>query len=144
MITGFPGETERDHADTLALVEELPFTYLHVFPFSPRDGTVAEALNREMPVPQRVAGERSRELRDLVRRKGDTYRSQRSGGQATVVVEGKGTALTEDYLRVRVDGPPPGDAGVLHTGVLKGDGPDLYIALNAAAAAAPPTTPRSA
>ena len=44
VIAGFPGETEADHAATVALVERLPFTYLHVFPFSLRPGTAAERL----------------------------------------------------------------------------------------------------
>ena len=63
VITGFPGETDEDHAQTRALIEELPFTYLHVFPFSPRKDTVAETL--QSPVPQRVAGDRARELRTI-------------------------------------------------------------------------------
>ncbi|HSG47788.1 MAG TPA: MiaB/RimO family radical SAM methylthiotransferase [Longimicrobiales bacterium] len=130
IITGFPGETDRDHADTAALVEELPFTYLHVFPFSPRDGTVAAELNREVPVPQRVAGERSRELRERVHAKGEAYRRARAGQRATVVVEGSGSALTEDYLRVALVGDPPADTRRLHAGVLSAEGPDLYIALD--------------
>ena len=71
IITGFPGETDADHASTVALVEELPFTYLHVFPYSPRDGTVAAELPG--PVPQRVSRERGRELRELAERKGSRY-----------------------------------------------------------------------
>jgi threonylcarbamoyladenosine tRNA methylthiotransferase MtaB len=82
VITGFPGETEQDHADTVALVEELPYTYAHVFPFSPRDGTVGADLAKEMPVPQRVAGNRSREIRDIVQAKGEAYRRARAGTRA--------------------------------------------------------------
>ena len=41
VIAGFPGETEADHRGNAALVERLPFTYLHVFPYSPRPGTAA-------------------------------------------------------------------------------------------------------
>lgn len=130
VITGFPGETEDDHASTVALVEELPFTYLHVFPFSPRDGTVAAALNQRDPVPQRVAGERSRELRERVHAKGAAYRASRAGGAAEVALEGRGgTALTGDYLRVRVGGGGPGEARRLHRAVLRGTGDDLYIDL---------------
>ena len=80
VITGFPGETDEDHAATRSLIEELPFTYLHVFPFSPRDGTVAAELQREMPVPERTAGERSRDLRALVQDKGEAYQTARIGG----------------------------------------------------------------
>lgn len=101
VITGFPGESPEDHGSTKALLEELPFTYLHVFPFSPRNGT--PALDLPQPVPQRVAGERGRELRELALRKGEAYRARRAGSEAAVVLEGGGGwALTEDYLRVEV------------------------------------------
>ena len=134
VITGFPGETERDHEATRALIEELPFPYLHVLPFSPRDGPVAVDLPD--PVPQRVAGERSRELREIAQAKGSEYRTTRIGGSAKVVVEGDGgTALTGDYLRVGVgDGVPPAHRALtgvlprLPAGTLQGDADHLYIA----------------
>jgi len=119
IITGFPGETDADHAQTVALVEELPFTYAHVFPFSPREGTPAAELAREMPVPQRVAGERSRELRELLAAKGSEYRRRRAGGSAQIVLEGEGrSGLTEDYLRVAISGKVPEDRGRAHAAVL--------------------------
>ncbi len=127
VITGFPGETDADHESTRALVEELPFTYLHVFPFSPRSDTVAASLPN--PVPQRVAGERARELRTLAIEKGSAYREGRVGMRATVAVEGRGgTGLTEDYLRVGVRGVAERSlsAGLL-TGTLLGDSSQLYI-----------------
>ncbi len=134
VITGFPGESEEDHGSTRKLIEELPFTYLHVFPFSPRSGTAATELPD--PVPQRVAGERSRELRELAQAKGRAYRGSRVGTRAEVVLEGEGkTGLTGDYLRVDVRGFParaPGDESApstgLHQGTLQGEGGDLYIA----------------
>jgi len=132
IITGFPGETDEDHHLTRALVEELPFTYLHVFPFSPRDGTPAESLPD--PVPQRVAGERGRDLRELGLAKGIRYRQGRVGDEASVVLEGDGGwALTEDYLRVAVhngnawDGSPK---EALPRGRLQGSGEHLYIDLS--------------
>jgi threonylcarbamoyladenosine tRNA methylthiotransferase MtaB len=125
VITGFPGETESDHEATRDLIEELPFTYLHVFPFSPRDGTGATALPD--PVPQRVAGERARELRALADRKGRAHRAARAGTPARIVVEGEsGTGLTGDYLRVRADPADAHGRGVLD-GVLEADGDDLRI-----------------
>jgi threonylcarbamoyladenosine tRNA methylthiotransferase MtaB len=126
LITGFPGETEADHAVTRDLVLELPFTYLHVFPFSPRDGTPAAGLPGR--VPQRVAGERARDLRELGQGKGLAYRSRVSGSRARVVLEDRGTtALTGDYLRVGVPEPPP-SPGRLLDGTLQGGGGHLYIA----------------
>ena len=128
IITGFPGETDVDHEDTVRLVEELPFTYLHVFPFSPKDGTVASALPN--PVPQRVAGERSRELRALAQEKHRRYRESRAGEVSVVTLEAQGRrGLTGDYLRVDVEGAGVEDCGRLHSGVLRGSGEDLYIEL---------------
>jgi threonylcarbamoyladenosine tRNA methylthiotransferase MtaB len=126
IITGFPGETPEDHALTRALVHELPFTYLHVFPYSPRQGTPAADLPGR--VPQRVAGERSRELRELGMEKGLAYRARRVGTRARVVLEDRGaTALTGDYLRVDVHEPPPAPGGLLE-GTLQGRGGHLHIA----------------
>jgi threonylcarbamoyladenosine tRNA methylthiotransferase MtaB len=134
VITGFPGESASDHDDTYALIEELPYTYLHVFPYSPRDGTPAAELHAADPVPQRVAGERARSLRELAAGKGAAYRMTRVGAEAEVTLEAGGSlALTGDYLRVGVagDGTPGAAAGRdrLHRGVLRGDRGDLYIDL---------------
>ena len=104
VMTGFPSETERDHAATVALVERLPFTYLHVFPFSVRPGTPAEKLSDR--VPNGVATRRAAELRALAARKSAAYHAGRAGGLADVVVIGRGgdrEGVTGDYLTVQVD-----------------------------------------
>jgi threonylcarbamoyladenosine tRNA methylthiotransferase MtaB len=131
VITGFPGETDADHAATYALVEELPYTYLHVFPYSPREGTPAADLHAAAPVPQRVAGERARALRELAAAKGAAYRATRVGAEAEVTLEaGETLALTGDYLRVGVAGSAgPAGGARLHRGVLRGHRGDLYIDL---------------
>ena len=126
IITGFPGETDTDHARTVALVEELPFTYLHVFPYSPRDGTVAADLPD--PVPERVSRERGRELRALAEEKGVRYARRRGGAGVEVVMEGTGgTALTGDYLRVSVVSRARPDPLLLHRGRLSPDGSRVRI-----------------
>ena len=105
VIAGFPGETEDDHAATLALVEDLPLTYLHVFPFSSRPGTAAARLPER--VPPGVVDRRAAELRALGARKAAAYRARRAGGAADVVVTAGGprpTGVTEDFLTVRVPG----------------------------------------
>ena len=131
VITGFPGETPQDHGETLALVEELPFTYLHVFPYSPRDGTAAMELPD--PVPSRVAGERARELREAAQAGGEAYRLSRVGSPARVALEAAGrVGVTGDYLRVGVRGAPgtPERAKpMLHGGILYMHEGDLVIDL---------------
>jgi threonylcarbamoyladenosine tRNA methylthiotransferase MtaB len=101
VISGFPGETEEDHAETVALVKALPFTYLHVFPYSARPGTAAVKIGGE--VPAAVSRQRAGELRALGEEKAARYRASRADGTADVVVVGDGSrreGLTEDYLSV--------------------------------------------
>jgi threonylcarbamoyladenosine tRNA methylthiotransferase MtaB len=124
-----------DHALTRALVEELPYTYLHVFPYSTREGTHAAGLSD--PVPDRVAAERSRELRELGVEKGTAYAEGRSGGRALVAVENETNGLTGDYLRVRMAGTPA-RPGSLVAARLSGTPTDLRAAAGATGRAALP------
>jgi threonylcarbamoyladenosine tRNA methylthiotransferase MtaB len=104
LMTGFPGEREEDHEATRTVVRSLPFTYLHVFPFSPRPGTAAERLDGR--VPAAVARERAAVLRALGAEKAAAYRASRAGGLADVVVVGDGRGregLTEDYLALSLE-----------------------------------------
>jgi threonylcarbamoyladenosine tRNA methylthiotransferase MtaB len=105
IITGFPGETNDDHAATVLLVEALPFTYLHVFPYSPRPGTAATRLNGA--VSPLVARQRAEELRRIGTAKAAAYAASRVGQVADVIVVGGGSkrrGLTEDYLDVSLTG----------------------------------------
>lgn len=110
LIAGFPGERDADHAESMAVVASLPFTYLHVFPFSRRPGTAAERLGDHLP-PDIVA-RRAGALRVLGQEKEAAYRQARIGGSADVVVirpagvEGsERQGLTEDYLTVSMLDP---------------------------------------
>ena len=102
IIAGFPGETDDDHRATAALVEALPFTYLHVFPYSERPGAAAARLGA--PVPPRVLHQRARELRDLGEAKARRHHAGRVGRRADGVVSGHGAGkvevLTQDYVSV--------------------------------------------
>ena len=105
IIVGFPGEGDAEFEETRTLVEELPYTYLHVFPYSVRDRTVAASL------PSRVLGDvvaaRSRELRGIGVEKGRAYEKSRVGTIADFVVEGtheRRVGVTGDYLRADLYG----------------------------------------
>jgi threonylcarbamoyladenosine tRNA methylthiotransferase MtaB len=104
VIAGFPGETPDDHARTVALVEQLPFTYLHVFPYSVRPGTPAERLGGH--VPSSEIERRAHELRALGTRATQAHHASRLGAECDLVViggDGRREGLTEDYLTVAVD-----------------------------------------
>jgi threonylcarbamoyladenosine tRNA methylthiotransferase MtaB len=100
VITGFPGERESDHEATLALVEQLPFTSIHVFPYSPRPGTAAIRLGSRVSADE--SRKRAKELRELGEHKARAYEMSRMGGRCDVVVTERGKGLTEDYLSVWV------------------------------------------
>ncbi|HYC50020.1 MAG TPA: MiaB/RimO family radical SAM methylthiotransferase [Gemmatimonadaceae bacterium] len=105
IIVAFPGETEDDYLATVALVERLPFTYLHVFTWSPRPGTAATRLPDHVPLG--AAQERSHHVRHLGQKKGKEYRAARAGSIADVIAVGSGPdreGMTEDYLTVRLVG----------------------------------------
>jgi threonylcarbamoyladenosine tRNA methylthiotransferase MtaB len=116
VITGFPGETDQDHAATLAFIESLPFTYLHVFSFSKRPGTKAATLSNE--VPGAVIKRRARELRALGEAKAAAFRQSQLGRTLRVLalIPGDGNdgactpALSSNYLRVRLHGNHPANS----------------------------------
>jgi threonylcarbamoyladenosine tRNA methylthiotransferase MtaB len=102
IIAGFPGETAADHHASLALVHAVPFTYVHVFPFSVRPDAAAARLPGQLRPD--VIKDRARELRALGEAKAAAYRESRTGQLADGVVTGRGKAqvevMTEDYLSV--------------------------------------------
>ena len=60
VIVGFPGETDADFAATCRMIRDVGFSKVHIFPFSPRQGTPAAAMDQQ--VPPRTKAERCREL----------------------------------------------------------------------------------
>jgi threonylcarbamoyladenosine tRNA methylthiotransferase MtaB len=102
VIAGFPGETDRQHQATMDFIARLPFTYLHVFPFSVRPDAPAARLSGQLPAA--VVRQRAQALRSLGDAKATAYRTSRQGGRADAVIcghqEGRVEALTQDYLTV--------------------------------------------
>ena len=89
---------------TRALIDRLPFTYLHVFTYSERPGTPAA----ESPdsVPMRVRKERNRVLRELAAAKNRAFRERLVGETlAAVTLNEPGAALTSNYLKVEMSKP---------------------------------------
>lgn len=116
IITGFPGEDEAAFEATRELVERLPFSNLHVFPYSERPGTPAADLPDPVPVELRRA--RARALLDLAALKRRAYAASWVGQMVEVLVERRapdGTAKgwTGEYVETRIAGAPADAAGQL-------------------------------
>ncbi len=105
ILVGFPGETEGDFAETCDLVRRSPLTYLHVFPFSAREGTDAYPMPGKVPPP--VIRERARVLREISREKNLEFRRSFLGRNLPAITlakeEGMGESvvLTENYIHAR-------------------------------------------
>lgn len=85
IIVGFPGETDAQFENTRRLVEDLPFTYLHVFSYSPRAGTEAASLAND--VPKAVKKERNKILTELENQKAHQFRRGALNQTVPVLVE---------------------------------------------------------
>lgn len=102
-LIGFPTETDAQFENTYHLIEELPVSYLHVFPFSPRKGTPAFSFTPR--VPEAVIFERCRRMRDLGRKKREAFIKANQGRCMEAVVQhkadsrtGRLAAVTTNYL----------------------------------------------
>src|SRR5256885_14398788 len=71
VMVGFPAETDAEFEDTRRIIEDLPFTYLHVFTYSARPGTPAAGMPNQVPV--QIARARNKILRDLAEEKKQTF-----------------------------------------------------------------------
>jgi threonylcarbamoyladenosine tRNA methylthiotransferase MtaB len=117
LIAGFPGETDADAGETLALAEAAGFAWIHAFPFSARPGTAAFAMKPR--VPERTAGERVDALCALAERGRRAYVGRWLGREVEAVLEGhvgdggRRRATSGNYLRLELRGEDagPGSAG---------------------------------
>ena len=103
VIVGFPGETSADFEETFSFIEQLPLTYLHVFTFSERPGTVAAGLEGKVPNSEKEI--RSKRLIALSEKKHLGFSLQNIGTETEVLFEknrtaGMITGFTPNYLKV--------------------------------------------
>jgi threonylcarbamoyladenosine tRNA methylthiotransferase MtaB len=86
LIAGFPGETDAEFKDTVKLIEGLPISDLHVFPFSSRPGTRAAAMAGQLP--HHLIKERAASLRTLAELKKRAFLERLIGRKRDVLVQG--------------------------------------------------------
>src|SRR5207245_11321186 len=107
VMVGFPGETDTEFEETRRMIEDLPFTYLHVFTYSARPGTPAAMMPNQVPV--RVARARNRILHELAAEKKVEFQKSFIGRTleaiTLTVFNGEYTeALTDNYLKLQLKG----------------------------------------
>ena len=107
VMVGFPGETDAEFAETRRMIEDLPFTYLHVFTYSARPGTPAAAHIDQVPVA--VARERNQVLREIAAAKKAAFMQAQVGKVVEAITLRSGDdestdALTDNYLKMKIPG----------------------------------------
>lgn len=98
LIAGFPTETSEMFENTLGIVEECDLTHLHVFPYSPRQGTPAARMPQ---VEKALIRERAQQLRTLGEQKLSRYLHRCMGQQRSVLVERNAKGHTEHFTPVK-------------------------------------------
>ncbi len=108
-LIGFPGESDRAFENTYSLIEQLPVSYLHVFPFSPRKGTPAYSYPDK--VNSNVIRERCQKMRTLGKLKRNVFYNKFKGKTLEILIEGKQKkstnllkGITSNYIPVLVKG----------------------------------------
>ncbi len=109
VIVGFPGESEEHFLSTYEFINELPVSYLHVFPYSERPNTTARKMKDVVPV--KVRGQRTTMLRGLSEKKKRAFYESQVGKTRPVLFEhdvknGKMEGYTDNYIRVVTDYDP--------------------------------------
>ena len=108
IITGFPGETDSDFNETKSFLSnsQLPTpNYLHVFPYSEREGT--EAATMSPKVPMEIRRERAKELEAIGCANHERFARSFVGKEVTVCVERDGNGRTDEYVRCLLKGTAP-------------------------------------
>ena len=130
MIAGFPTETEEMFANALGLAEEANIAHLHVFPYSPREGTPAA----RMPQTDRaLVKERAARLRATGLQLHQAHLDSMIGTQQSLLVENNGLAHTENFTLVAVPGLTP--RAIVQAVITGHNGKHLDMQLTAANAA---------
>lgn len=104
LIVGFPGETEGVFTKCIDFLESIPISYLHVFTYSERPGTLALKLNEKVPV--NIRRDRSKILHELSEKKKFSFYKENKGLTTNVLWEsdeekGMMSGFTENYVRVK-------------------------------------------
>ena len=133
VITGFPGETEKEFEETVSFLTELQLYELHVFPFSARKGTKAAAMPGQLT--ERIKKERSRVLLSLTEEQAKQFRAYYRGTEQEVLLEEAAevageqvlTGLNREYVRFYVPAAGQKTNTLVRGVVYPGSTPDMDL-----------------
>ena len=100
IIVGFPGETDDDFQQTLAVCRKVGFSKIHIFPFSPREGTKAFGMSDKVKTD--IIKKRFNLINNLARELSLRYKESFLGQEVEVLVEEKSEGFTDRYIKVRI------------------------------------------
>ena len=101
IIAGFPTETDEMFENTMRIVDECDLTFLHVFPYSEREGTPAAKIPNKVPVPTRK--ERAARLRQKGEEQLQKFLKQNLNKDMNIIMEKNGIGRSENFAPVRID-----------------------------------------
>ncbi len=117
LICGFPSETEGDFLDSVSLVRKAGLSHTHIFPFSPRKGTLAASM--EQSVSEEEKKRRCAHLLDVAKEQSVAFFEQRRGREYRVLCErvrdGAMLGYTENFLYTKTEGEVPFEVGRIYT-----------------------------
>ena len=107
VIAGFPAEGDKEFISTHTMIKELPFSYVHAFPYSARIGTVAADLKPQ--IPGNITSDRVEMVKELSRAKQEAFASAQADKTLDAIAEGDEvsgytTGTTSNYLKVDIQG----------------------------------------
>ncbi len=127
VIVGFPGETDEQFENTYQFILSSPLSYLHVFSYSDRKGTIASQFPDK--VPPHIIHERSETLHNLGRKKWEEYLDLFIGKTLDVLIEQKRdkktnklSGLSDNYIRVLLDGEDSLKNRIIPVSILRKEG----------------------
>jgi len=104
IITGFPGESDKEFQETMDFISKFPFSYLHIFRYSERNGTVASKM--PFKIDQELKKKRSKILHEIGKKKKTSYADKFQNSTQEVLFEmsknGFSTGMTSNYIRIGV------------------------------------------
>jgi threonylcarbamoyladenosine tRNA methylthiotransferase MtaB len=122
VMVGFPGETDALFEESYRFIAVQPFTYLHLFPFSPRPGTPGWDLHQDHPVSHAAVQQRMAALRSLAEEKDLNFRSKFIGKQMSVVTLTKAKEISarqctigmaSNFISIEITGNIPSNRTLL-------------------------------